>query len=77
MLKVYNLNLIDVQKKSYEQFLNSGDVNGSNLQKGLYRVFKNIFPIEEISEKATLEFLSFRLEKPKFNVDECRQRDLT
>lgn len=70
-------NLIEVQKKSYKQFLNSGSANESHLQKGLYRVFKNIFPIEEISEKATLEFLSFRLEKPKFNVDECRQRDLT
>ena len=70
-------NLIDVQKKSYQQFLNIGNVSEINLQKGLHRVFRNTFPIEEISEKATLEFLSFRLEKPKFNVDECRQRDLT
>ena len=70
-------NLIDVQKKSYQQFLTSTNVNESNLQKGLDRVFKDIFPIEELSEKATLEYLSFRLDKPKFNVDECRQRDLT
>ena len=70
-------NLIDVQKKSYQQFLNIENVSEINLQKGLRRVFRNTFPIEEISEKATLEFLSFRLEKPKFNVDECRQRDLT
>ena len=70
-------NLIDVQKKSYQEFLASGSIGELNLQKGLSRVFKNIFPIEEISEKATLEFLSFRLEKPKFDVDECRQRDLT
>ena len=70
-------NLIDVQKTSYQQFLSSTNVNESNLQKGLDRVFKDIFPIEEISEKATLEYLSFRLDKPKFNVDECRQRDLT
>ena len=70
-------NLIDVQKKSYQQFLNIENVSEINLQKGLHRVFRNTFPIEEISEKATLEFLSFRLEKPKFNVDECRQRDLT
>ena len=70
-------NLIEVQKKSYQEFLSSESVSEKNLQKGLSRVFKNIFPIEEISEKATLEFLSFRLEKPKFNVDECRQRDLT
>ncbi len=57
-------NLIDVQQKSYQQFLASGNVNESSLQKGLHRVFRNIFPIEEISEKATLEFLSFRLEQP-------------
>lgn len=70
-------NLIEVQKKSYSQFLESKDVSKSNLRKGLDRVFKSIFPIEEISEKATLEYISFRLEKPKFDVDECRQRDLT
>ncbi len=70
-------NLIDVQKKSYNQFLESKEQSKSNLQKGLDRVFKSIFPIEELSDKATLEYISFRLEKPKFDVDECRQRDLT
>ena len=70
-------NLIDVQKKSYSQFLANENATESNLLKGLERVFKSIFPIEELSEKATLEYLSFRLEKPKFDVDECRQRDLT
>ena len=70
-------NLIDVQKKSYTQFLTTDETGKENLQKGLEKVFKSIFPIEELSEKATLEYLSFRLEKPKFDVDECRQRDLT
>ena len=70
-------NLIEVQKKSYNQFLSTDESSTSNLQKGLQRVFKSIFPIEELSDKATLEYLSFRLEKPKFDVDECRQRDLT
>ena len=69
-------NLIEVQKKSYKQFLESSDTNQS-LQKGLESVFKSVFPIEELSEKATLEYISFRLEKPKFDVEECRQRDLT
>ena len=53
-------NLIDVQKKSYSQFLTHVESDKINLQKGLDRVFKSIFPIEEISEKATLEYLSFR-----------------
>ena len=70
-------NLIEVQKKSYTQFLSSKDISEANLQKGLERVFKSIFPIEELSDKATLEYLSFRLEKPKYDVEECRQRDLT
>ncbi len=70
-------NLIEVQKKSYNQFLSSKKVSETNLQKGLNKVFQNIFPIEELSDKATLEYLSFRLEKSKFSVEECRQRDLT
>ena len=70
-------NLIEVQKKSYSQFLETDVVSKTSLRKGLRKVFTSIFPIEELSDKATLEFLSFRLEKPKFDVDECRQRDLT
>ena len=70
-------NLIEVQKKSYRQFLEPTDTGKAKLQKGLVKVFKSIFPIEELSDKATLEYISFRLEKPKFDVDECRQRDLT
>ena len=70
-------NLIDVQKRSYKQFLTTSDQDQPVFQKGLARVFKSIFPIEEISDKATLEYISFRLEKPKFDVEECRQRDLT
>ena len=70
-------NLIEIQKESYTQFLSSKNFSKANLQKGLNKVFQSIFPIEESSDKATLEYLSFRLEKPKFDVEECRQRDLT
>jgi len=70
-------NLIEVQKKSYNQFLSSKIAPDQKIQKGLERVFKSIFPIEELAEKATLEYLSFRLEKPKYDVEECRQRGLT
>ena len=70
-------NLIEIQKTSYKQFLTSTSKDNSVLQKGLANVFKSIFPIEEVSDKATLEYISFRLEKPKFDVEECRQRDLT
>ena len=70
-------NLIEVQKKSYREFLTPSHQKEPILQKGLESVFKTVFPIEELSDKATLEYVSFRLEKPKFNVEECRQRDLT
>ncbi len=70
-------NLIEIQKNSYSQFLSPKNLSESNLQKGLHKVFKSIFPIEELADKATLEYLSFRLEKPKFDEEECRQRDLT
>ena len=60
-------NLIEVQKNSYNQFLESETINKSNFKKGLHKVFTSVFPIEEISDKATLEYLSFRLEKPNAN----------
>ena len=72
-------NLIEVQKNSYEEFLNSKSKNLKNdpLEKGLLRVFKSIFPINDASEKSSLEFISYSLSKPKFDVTECRQRSLT
>ena len=70
-------NLIEVQKKSYDQFLSPVNLSETNLYKGLDKVFKSIFPIEELSDKASLEYLSFRLEKPKFDVEECIARGLT
>ncbi|MBO6481733.1 MAG: DNA-directed RNA polymerase subunit beta [Pelagibacteraceae bacterium] len=78
-------NLIEVQKDSYNEFLKSRTKNNKNNindeilkdDKGLHRVFKSIFPINDTSEKSSLEFISYSLEKPKFDVTECRQRSLT
>ena len=53
-------NLIEVQKKSYSQFLSTIETDNSKLEKGLSKVFKNIFPIEELSDKPTLEYISYR-----------------
>ncbi len=70
-------NLIEVQKNSYKE-LTSFDPNIANqLTKGFDRVFKSIFPIEDLNDKATLEYISYRLEKPKFDTEECIQRGLT
>ena len=71
-------NLIEVQKNSYNQFLNLDGLHKTDsITKGLERVFNSIFPIEDLSEKATLEYVSYRLEKPKYGVEECIQRGLT
>ena len=72
-------NLIEVQKDSYNEFLISKSKNFKNdpFEKGLQRVFKSIFPINDTSEKSSLEFISYSLSKPKFDVTECRQRSLT
>ena len=70
-------NLIEVQKNSYKELTEfKGDVE-QHLVKGFHRVFKSIFPIEDLNDKATLEYVSYRLEKPKFDVEECITRGLT
>ncbi len=68
-------NLIEVQKNSYNE-LTYFDVE-AELKKGFDRVFKSIFPIEDLNDKATLEYVSYRLDKPKFDVEECIARGLT
>ena len=69
-------NLIEVQKNSYKE-LTELSIQENNLTKGFDRVFKSIFPIEDLNDKATLEYVSYRLEKPKFDVEECIARGLT
>ncbi len=70
-------NLIEVQKNSYKELTEFKEIVDQNLVKGFDRVFKSIFPIEDLNDKATLEYVSYRLEKPKFDVEECIQRGLT
>ena len=70
-------NLIEVQKNSYKQLTEFKEGTTSQLIKGFDRVFKGIFPIEDLNDKATLEYVSYKLEKPKFDTEECIQRGLT
>ena len=70
-------NLIEVQKNSYKELTEYKTKIDPNLIKGFDRVFKSIFPIEDLNDKATLEYVSYRLEKPKFDVEECISRGLT
>jgi DNA-directed RNA polymerase subunit beta len=70
-------NLIEVQKSSYDLFLNSGDALTPTDGEGIMGVFQSVFPIKDFNETAVLEFVKYELEAPKFDVEECQQRDLT
>ena len=70
-------NLIEVQKASYDQFLMVDEPKGGRPDEGLQAVFKSVFPISDFSGASMLEFVKYEFEAPKFDVDECRQRDLT
>ena len=70
-------NLIEVQKSSYDLFLRSGDASEPADGEGIKGVFQSVFPIKDFNETAVLEFVKYELEKPKFDVEECMQRDLT
>ncbi|PKQ04399.1 MAG: DNA-directed RNA polymerase subunit beta, partial [Alphaproteobacteria bacterium HGW-Alphaproteobacteria-10] len=70
-------NLIEVQKYSYDQFLQVEEPQGGREEQGLYSVFKSVFPISDFSETSTLEFVNYEFETPKYDVEECQQRGMT
>ncbi|MGG7643228.1 DNA-directed RNA polymerase subunit beta [Rhodovulum sp. YNF3179] len=70
-------NLIEVQKSSYDLFLNSGDQLEPTDGEGIQGVFQSVFPIKDFNETSVLEFVKYELEKPKYDVEECQQRDMT
>jgi DNA-directed RNA polymerase subunit beta len=71
-------NLIEVQKSSYDDFLMVKEPAGGRPDDhGLQAVFKSVFPISDFSGRATLEFVRYEFEPPKYDVDECMQRDMT
>jgi DNA-directed RNA polymerase subunit beta len=70
-------NLIEVQKSSYDDFLMVKEPPGGRGDQGLQSVFKSVFPISDFSGRATLDFERYEFEPPKYDVDECQQRDMT
>ena len=70
-------NLVDIQKKSFEQFLQAVIPPEKRKNVGLQGVFKSIFPINDFNNTCSLEFVSYSIEKPKYDVDECRLRGMT
>ena len=69
-------NLIEVQKNSYEQFLQRFVLDEKRKEQGLQTVFKGVFPIKDFAETATLEFVKYEFDQPKYDIEECRQRGI-
>ena len=70
-------NLIGIQKSSYERFLQSSVEPEKREDIGLQKVFKSVFPIRDYNNTASLEFVSYNLGTPKYDMDECRDRGMT
>ncbi len=70
-------NLIEVQKSSYAQFLQTNVPAKERTDTGLQEVFKSVFPIHDFAGRGDLEFVKYELDQPKYDVDECIKRGLT
>jgi len=70
-------NLIEVQKRSYDQFLMVKEPEGGRGDEGLQAVFNSVFPISDFTGSSMLEFVRYEFDAPKYDVEECRQRDMT
>ena len=70
-------NLIAIQKKSYGRFLQADAEPGKRENRGLQAVFNSVFPIEDFNKTASLQFVAYTFEKPKYSEEECRQRGTT
>ena len=70
-------NLIDIQKSSYERFLQADISPEDREDVGLQAAFKSVFPIYDFNETSSLEFVSYTLGKPSYDVNECLQKVMT
>lgn len=69
-------NLLEIQKESYRKLLQKGVMPEQRIDQGLQAAFKSVFPIESYSGKASLDFATYKLGQPAFDVRECQQRGL-
>ncbi|MEZ5837812.1 MAG: DNA-directed RNA polymerase subunit beta [Geminicoccaceae bacterium] len=70
-------NLIEVQRQSYENFLQMLVAAADRTVSGLEEVFRSVFPIRDFADRAALDYVKYELEPPKYDVEECHQRGLT
>ncbi len=70
-------NLIEIQLKSYREFMQADVLPSERLNVGLQEVFNEIFPIKSYDDKVVLEYLSYNLGVPKYTPEECIRRGIT
>ena len=70
-------NLIEVQKRSFDNFLQLNINPEDRLNNGLHAIFKSVFPINDYTERATVDYVSYDIGVPKYEVEECSQRGMT
>ncbi len=70
-------NLIETQKRSYSRFLQSDLEPGARESIGLQGAFTSVFPIYDFNETSSLEFVSYKLANPGYDVKECLQKGMT
>jgi DNA-directed RNA polymerase subunit beta len=69
--------LIEIQRNSYGQFLQMDVEADKRKNTGIEGVFRSVFPIQDFQGTASVEFVSYAFEEPKYTVDECRQRGMS
>jgi DNA-directed RNA polymerase subunit beta len=69
--------LIEVQRNSYGQFLQMEVDPDKRKNTGIEGVFRSVFPIQDFQGTASVEFVNYAFEEPKYTVDECRQRGMS
>lgn len=69
--------LLDIQLKSFNEFLQLDVEPSKRDNKGMQAVFKGIFPIYDSRENFCLDFVEYYIEKPKYDMDECQERGVT
>ena len=70
-------NLIEVQKRSFDNFLQLKVDPLKRENNGLHAIFKSVFPINDYTERATVDYVSYDIGLPKYDVEECSQRGMT
>ena len=70
-------NLIEVQKRSFDNFLQLRTKPEDRKSSGLHAIFKSVFPINDYTERATVDYVSYEIGIPKYDVEECSQRGMT